>query len=180
MRSHLPGPHPYPAMLRDFQCVTGKETRAQLQAREGRLPDSIYARALLAQGIRAWHFPRPTLKLLRLFSFAPNWKALCRRSNQRTRKARWSRWGRKCPGSSDGREYFLPQGQGYFYSRGLFGRDGTFRSSLPPAQSPKPRLISDAPKYLPSASPKLLLSPPCYMAPAIWSACQSLLLCCSI
>ncbi|PJN94452.1 tryptophan synthase subunit beta, partial [Amaricoccus sp. HAR-UPW-R2A-40] len=29
------GPHPYPAMVRDFQSIIGKETRAQMQAREG-------------------------------------------------------------------------------------------------------------------------------------------------
>lgn len=37
------GPHPYPAMVRDFQAVIGKETRTQLQAQEGRLPDSLVA-----------------------------------------------------------------------------------------------------------------------------------------
>ena len=37
------GPHPYPAMVRDFQAVIGKETRAQLQEQEGRLPDSLIA-----------------------------------------------------------------------------------------------------------------------------------------
>ena len=37
------GPHPYPAMVRDFQAVIGKETRAQLQEQEGRLPDSLVA-----------------------------------------------------------------------------------------------------------------------------------------
>jgi len=37
------GPHPYPAMVRDFQCVIGNETRAQMQKREGRLPDSLVA-----------------------------------------------------------------------------------------------------------------------------------------
>src|SRR5690606_3087902 len=31
------GPHPYPAMVRDFQSVIGKETRAQMLAQEGRL-----------------------------------------------------------------------------------------------------------------------------------------------
>ena len=33
------GPHPYPAMVRDFQTVIGKETRAQMIKAEGRLPD---------------------------------------------------------------------------------------------------------------------------------------------
>ena len=37
------GPHPYPAMVRDFQAVIGKETRAQLEEQEGRLPDSLIA-----------------------------------------------------------------------------------------------------------------------------------------
>lgn len=37
------GPHPYPAMVRDFQAVIGKETREQLLAQEGRLPDSLIA-----------------------------------------------------------------------------------------------------------------------------------------
>jgi tryptophan synthase beta chain len=37
------GPHPYPAMVRDFQCIIGEETRQQMQAAEGRLPDSLFA-----------------------------------------------------------------------------------------------------------------------------------------
>ncbi|MFO7855621.1 MAG: tryptophan synthase subunit beta [Paracoccaceae bacterium] len=37
------GPHPYPAMVRDFQSIIGRETREQMQAREGRLPDSLVA-----------------------------------------------------------------------------------------------------------------------------------------
>jgi tryptophan synthase beta chain len=37
------GPHPYPAMVRDFQCVIGRETREQMLAMEGRLPDSLIA-----------------------------------------------------------------------------------------------------------------------------------------
>jgi tryptophan synthase beta chain len=37
------GPHPYPGMVRDFQCVIGVETRAQILDREGRLPDLITA-----------------------------------------------------------------------------------------------------------------------------------------
>ena len=37
------GPHPYPAMVRDFQSVIGTETREQLMAAEGRLPDSLVA-----------------------------------------------------------------------------------------------------------------------------------------
>jgi len=37
------GPHPYPAMVRDFQCIIGNETRTQMQELEGRLPDSLIA-----------------------------------------------------------------------------------------------------------------------------------------
>jgi tryptophan synthase beta chain len=37
------GPHPYPAMVRDFQSVIGREVRAQLMAQEGRAPDSLVA-----------------------------------------------------------------------------------------------------------------------------------------
>ena len=37
------GPHPYPAMVRDFQSVIGKETRAQMLARRGKLPDVCVA-----------------------------------------------------------------------------------------------------------------------------------------
>ncbi|MDU4959599.1 MAG: tryptophan synthase subunit beta [Sporomusaceae bacterium] len=37
------GPHPYPAMVRDFQRVIGEETRCQIQAAEGRLPDHVIA-----------------------------------------------------------------------------------------------------------------------------------------
>ena len=37
------GPHPYPMMVRDFQSIIGRETRAQVQEAEGRLPDSLVA-----------------------------------------------------------------------------------------------------------------------------------------
>jgi tryptophan synthase beta chain len=37
------GPHPYPMMVRDFQSVIGRETREQMLAAEGRLPDSLVA-----------------------------------------------------------------------------------------------------------------------------------------
>jgi tryptophan synthase beta chain len=37
------GPHPYPMMVRDFQSVIGREARAQILAREGRLPDAVVA-----------------------------------------------------------------------------------------------------------------------------------------
>ena len=37
------GPHPYPAMVRDFQSVIGNEVREQIMAAEGRLPDALVA-----------------------------------------------------------------------------------------------------------------------------------------
>ncbi|AGT08393.1 tryptophan synthase subunit beta [Paracoccus aminophilus] len=37
------GPHPYPAMVRDFQAIIGRETKQQILAQEGRLPDSVVA-----------------------------------------------------------------------------------------------------------------------------------------
>ncbi|MGN7437036.1 MAG: tryptophan synthase subunit beta [Alcanivorax sp.] len=37
------GPHPFPAMVRDFQSVIGKETKEQMLEREGRLPDTLIA-----------------------------------------------------------------------------------------------------------------------------------------
>ena len=37
------GPHPYPAMVRDFQTVIGREARVQMLERTGRLPDALVA-----------------------------------------------------------------------------------------------------------------------------------------
>jgi len=37
------GPHPYPELVREFQSVIGKETREQIMAAEGRLPDMLVA-----------------------------------------------------------------------------------------------------------------------------------------
>ncbi len=37
------GPHPYPAMVRDFQSIIGREVRTQMQAAEGCLPDTLVA-----------------------------------------------------------------------------------------------------------------------------------------
>ena len=37
------GPHPYPAMVRDFQTIIGREAREQIQTHEGRLPDALIA-----------------------------------------------------------------------------------------------------------------------------------------
>jgi tryptophan synthase beta chain len=45
------GPHPYPMMVRDFQAVMGREAKAQMLEREGRLPD--YAIACVGGGSNA-------------------------------------------------------------------------------------------------------------------------------
>jgi tryptophan synthase beta chain len=37
------GPHPFPTMVRDFQRIIGLETRVQIQAQAGRLPDAVVA-----------------------------------------------------------------------------------------------------------------------------------------
>ncbi|MBO1923503.1 tryptophan synthase subunit beta [Thiomicrorhabdus sp. 6S3-12] len=37
------GPHPYPAMVRDFQAVIGQEAREQVLEKEGKLPDALIA-----------------------------------------------------------------------------------------------------------------------------------------
>ena len=37
------GPHPYPALVRDFQTVIGREARTQILEQEGRLPDALVA-----------------------------------------------------------------------------------------------------------------------------------------
>jgi len=37
------GPHPYPAMVRDFQAIIGREAREQIQQMTGRLPDALIA-----------------------------------------------------------------------------------------------------------------------------------------
>jgi tryptophan synthase beta chain len=37
------GPHPYPTIVRDFQAIIGREVRAQMMEKEGRLPDLIVA-----------------------------------------------------------------------------------------------------------------------------------------
>ena len=37
------GPHPYPEMVRDFQCIIGDETKQQMMRHESRLPDSLVA-----------------------------------------------------------------------------------------------------------------------------------------
>ncbi len=45
------GPHPYPLLVREFQCVIGREARAQILEAEGRLPD--YAIACVGGGSNA-------------------------------------------------------------------------------------------------------------------------------
>jgi tryptophan synthase beta chain len=61
------GPHPYPAMVRDFQAVIGRETRRQLQELEGRLPDYVVAcvgGGSNAMGIFNDFIPESSVKLI--------------------------------------------------------------------------------------------------------------------
>lgn len=37
------GPHPFPTIVRDFQCVIGNEIKEQMQAQIGKLPDAVIA-----------------------------------------------------------------------------------------------------------------------------------------
>lgn len=37
------GPHPFPEIVRDFQSIIGKEAKAQILSKEGRLPDAVVA-----------------------------------------------------------------------------------------------------------------------------------------
>jgi tryptophan synthase beta chain len=53
------GPHPYPAMVRDFQTVIGGELREQIVAAEGRLPDTLVA--CVGGGSNAMGFFHPFL-----------------------------------------------------------------------------------------------------------------------
>jgi tryptophan synthase beta chain len=54
------GPHPYPRIVRDFQCVIGDETREQILAAEGRLPDVLVA--CIGGGSNAIGFFHPFIK----------------------------------------------------------------------------------------------------------------------
>jgi len=61
------GPHPYPAMVRDFQSVIGREARAQVLAAAGRLPDAVVAcvgGGSNAMGIFSAFLDDPSVKLV--------------------------------------------------------------------------------------------------------------------
>ncbi|NBO19289.1 MAG: tryptophan synthase subunit beta [Proteobacteria bacterium] len=61
------GPHPYPALVRDFQSVIGRETREQMLAAEGRLPDSLVAAiggGSNAIGLFYPFIPEPDVKMI--------------------------------------------------------------------------------------------------------------------
>ena len=60
------GPHPYPAMVRDFQAIIGKEARAQMLKQEGRLPDTLIA--AIGGGSNAMGLFYPSLMTKRLES----------------------------------------------------------------------------------------------------------------
>jgi tryptophan synthase beta chain len=54
------GPHPYPAMVRDFQSVIGREAREQILSKEGKLPDLLVA--CVGGDQTQWGFFTPLLK----------------------------------------------------------------------------------------------------------------------
>ncbi|WP_428390282.1 tryptophan synthase subunit beta [Lichenicoccus sp.] len=61
------GPHPYPTMVRDFQCVIGDEARVQMHEVEGRLPDAVVAAVgggSNAMGIFHAFLDEPTVRLI--------------------------------------------------------------------------------------------------------------------
>jgi tryptophan synthase beta chain len=61
------GPHPYPAMVRDFQSIIGEETRSQMMTKEGRLPDSLVAcigGGSNAMGLFHPFLDEPTIKMI--------------------------------------------------------------------------------------------------------------------
>ena len=61
------GPHPYPMLVRDFQSVIGRETREQINASHGRLPDYVVAcvgGGSNAIGIFHDFIPDPSVKLV--------------------------------------------------------------------------------------------------------------------
>ncbi|HZH03575.1 MAG TPA: pyridoxal-phosphate dependent enzyme, partial [Myxococcaceae bacterium] len=61
------GPHPYPALVRDFQSVIGKEARVQCLAQTGRLPDAVVAcvgGGSNAMGMFAGFVADPSVKLV--------------------------------------------------------------------------------------------------------------------
>ncbi len=61
------GPHPYPAMVRDFQSVIGIEAREQMRAAEGRLADTLVAcigGGSNAMGLFHPHLDEPDIKII--------------------------------------------------------------------------------------------------------------------
>ena len=61
------GPHPYPMIVRDYQAVIGKETRAQMLEKAGRLPDAVVAcvgGGSNAMGIFAGFIEDPGVRLI--------------------------------------------------------------------------------------------------------------------
>jgi len=57
------GPHPYPAMVRDFQAIIGREAKAQILEREGRLPDAVVA-CTNAMGLFHEFVPETSVRLI--------------------------------------------------------------------------------------------------------------------
>ena len=97
------GPHPYPAMVRDFQCVIGEETRAQMLELEGRLPDSLVA--CIGGGSNAIGLFPPVPRRAADRDFRG------RSGRARARRSRWPRGldQRRAPGVLHGNRTYLLQ-----------------------------------------------------------------------
>ena len=98
------GPHPYPMMVRDFQSVIGRETREQMQAAEGRLPDSLIAcigGGSNAMGLFHPFLDDPQIEMLRRRGGRPRPHRRAARGVDRGRQAR--RAARQPHLSADGR-----------------------------------------------------------------------------
>lgn len=70
------GPHPYPAMVRDFQSVIGKEVRAQILEKEGRLPDSLIACAGGGSNAMGLFYPHVADRDVKMFAVEAGGKGL--------------------------------------------------------------------------------------------------------
>jgi len=67
------GPHPYPMLVRDFQCVIGREAIVQMQEQAGRQPDCVLAASWWSNAIGIFYpyLAHPGVKLIGLKRAVP-------------------------------------------------------------------------------------------------------------
>ncbi len=87
------GPHPYPAMVRDFQSIIGHEIREQMMAAEGRLPDTLVACIGGGSNAMGLFHPFPRRRLREDLRRGGGWTRP-RRSERALRLAEWRQAGR--------------------------------------------------------------------------------------